>query len=382
MKNNIEKNISLIKSEVNKIDKKKNNIFFFVFDTEGIANGCLEYIYKLAKILADDKYKVTMLYQKAQDKDFFGVKSWMGDEYASLPHSDVNDDENKVKIAASDIMFIPEMFAGIMSQTKNLPCKRIALFTNYTYMTEQTAFGAQWGNFGIMDAVAITEKHKEILGNIFPYVKTDVINPFIEKFYGTTDEPKKLVVNIISKDPNNINKIIKPFYWMHPSLKWISFRDIRTFTTEKYSEALREAAITVWVDDDAEFGYCPIEAARSGSIVIAKIPNEPLEWMLETDKDGNKKLKSSCIWVDNWLNIPNLIANVVEAWMTDLIPSELYDNSLKLGDEYTKENTSAQLLSYIQETNKKRKEELEKLIVELTEKEKSSDNNKQTTKDE
>ena len=59
-------------------------------DTKGNPSGSLEYIYKLALILNDNGYNVTMLYQKEADDEFVGVGDWLGEKYANLKHSDIS----------------------------------------------------------------------------------------------------------------------------------------------------------------------------------------------------------------------------------------------------------------------------------------------------
>ena len=62
------------------------------------------------------------------EKDFIGVGDWLGEEYANLPHANV--EKENVSISASDFLFIPEIFANVMMQTKKLPCKRVILVQN------------------------------------------------------------------------------------------------------------------------------------------------------------------------------------------------------------------------------------------------------------
>ena len=117
-----EKVIERVKQELAKITDKGNKIMFFVIDTKGNPSGSLSYIYKLAKYAKDDGYDVAMLYQKSKDEDFVGVGEWLGQEYADLEHICISDGE--LSVSPSDILFIPEIFANVMVQTKNLPCKR------------------------------------------------------------------------------------------------------------------------------------------------------------------------------------------------------------------------------------------------------------------
>lgn len=356
--------IERIENEISKIDKKENNIYFFVLDTKGNPSGSLEYIYKLAKILHDKEYNVTMLYQLSQDEDFVGVGEWLGEEYSSLNHADIS--SNEVSVSPSDVLFIPEIFSNIMIQTKKLPCKRIALLQNYDYILEQMPIASQWGDLGIMEAMTNSDLNASLVKSIFPYVKTYTVNPYIDKIYGETNEPKKLIINIISNNQDDINKIIKPFYWKYPMYKWVSFRDLRGFPKEIYSKYLRESAITIWVDENTSFGYGALEAMKSGSIVIAKNTTLAQEWM-ETE-DG-VTLSNCCVWFETFHEVHKIIASVVRAWITDNVPSDISEAVAKSIEKYTYENTSEKLLTYIDGIFDSRKNEMKSLITQIKEKE-------------
>ena len=356
-----EKALKRVQAEIKKIEKKENNVFFFILDTKGNPSGSLEYIYKLAMIAKNDGYKVAMLYQSAdKDDKFVGVKDWLGEDYANIPHYDIANDD--VEITPSDILFIPEIFANVMNQTKKLPCKRIAILQNYDYLVEQMPFAAQWGDFGILDAITNTEHNAELLKDIFPYVKTKVITPYIDKMFGTTIKPKKMIVNIVASDQEDINRIIKPFYWKYPSFKWVSFRDLRGFSKEQFAESLRDAAITIWVDDKTSFGYSALEAMKSGSIVIAKIPEEPLKWMNEDSEDKVGKLRNCCIWFDDFHEVQRAIASVVRSWITDKVPSTLFDEAKKVNELYPFETTQKEFSEYLNGIIENRKKEMEQLV--------------------
>ena len=353
------KALEKVREEISKIDKKENNVFFFVLDTKGVASGSLEYIYKLALIAKNDGYKVGMLYQLDKSDEFVGVSDWLGEEYSSLPHYNVSKDE--VEITPADIVFIPEIFSNVMNQTKKLPCKRVAILQNYNYLLEQMPFAAQWGDFAILDCLTNTEYNAELIKDIFPYVKTKVVTPYIDKIFGTTIEPKKMVINIVAKDQSDINKIIKPFYWKYPTFKWVSFRDLRGFSKEGFANALRDAAVTIWVDTDTSFGYSALEAMKCGSIVIAKVPDTPLKWM---DSDGdNNTLRNCCVWFDNFNNVHRQIASVVRSWITDNVPSEVGEEAKKVVENYTEERTTKEFNEALAAYFDGRRKELEALIT-------------------
>lgn len=366
MDNKEKKALKRIEQEIEKIDKKENRIFFFVLDTKGNPSGSLEYIYDLAMIAKNDGYNVGMLYQNIDKNDtFVGVKDWMGDDYASLPHYDISTED--VEISPSDVLFIPEIFANVMNQTKKLPCKRIAVLQNYDYIVEQTPFAAQWGDFGILDAITNTTRNEELLKSIFPYVRTKVIDPYIDKIFGNTNEPKKMIVNIVASDQSDINRIIKPFYWKYPSFKWVSFRDLRGFPKNRFAEQLREAALTIWIDDKTSFGYSAIEAMKSGSIVIAKVPDEPLKWMDGDNGDGKKAmLRNCCIWFDDYHQVHRAIASAVRSWITDKVPEVILEEAKKVGELYPFETTQKEFVNYLNGVVDNRKKEMVQLTEAVT----------------
>lgn len=361
-----EKALKRVKQEIEKIDKNKNSVYFFVLDTKGNPNGNLQYIYDLAFIAKNEGYNVGMLYQSMDKKDeFVGVKDWLGEEYASIPHYDIA--KNEVDVGPADILFIPEIFANVMNQTKKLPCKRIAIFQNYDYLVEQMPFAVQWGDFGIMNAITNSNANAELLKDIFPYVKTKIINPFIGKMFGTTSEPKKMIVNIVADDQEDINRIIKPFYWKYPSFKWVSFRDLRGFPKEQFAKALSEAAITVWIDRNSSFGYSALEAMKSGSIVIAKVPDDTLDWMKEEDEKSIARLGNCCIWFDDIHTVQKAIANVVRAWITDKVPAEIVKAEKETSEKYSFDTSKKEFIDYLSGVINERKDEMNKL-VEIVEK--------------
>lgn len=356
MSNKKDKIISNIKAEIGKIDSKKNRIYFFVIDTKGAPSGSLEYIYNLALILKEDGYDVSMLHT---EDEFVGVESWLGKKYADLPHYNVN--KGDVGTSPSDILFIPEIFSQVMNQTKNLPCKRVAILQNYDYVVEQMPYSAQWGDFGILEGITNSDCQAKELNKVFPYVKLTKVSPYVSDMFGNTSDPKKMVVNIISKDQSDIKKIVKPFYWKYPMFKWVSFKELRNLSKEDFSKALREAAITIVVDETASVSYSALEAMKSGSIVMCKVPSTDLDWA--TSEDGT--LPNCCVWFDNFDTLHKQIASVVRSWVTDKVPGVLEDESKKILETMSRGKTKKEILSYVNEILNKRKKDMEELMAQV-----------------
>lgn len=350
--------IENIQKEIARIDKKENKIYFFVIDTKGVPSGSLEYIYNLALILKKEGYDVNMLHT---EDEFVGVESWLGEEYASLPHFNVN--KGEVGTSPSDVLFIPEIFSQVMNQTKSLPCKRVAILQNYDYVVEQMPYAAQWGDFGILEGITNSDYQAAELNEAFPYVKLKKVRPFISKIFGTTSTPKKMVINVVAKDQSDIKKIVKPFYWKYPFFKWVSFKELRNLPKEKFAEELRDGAITIVADDTASFMYAALEAMKSGSITMVKVPTTTVDWA-----DGDE-LPNCCVWFNDYDTLHKQIASVVRSWITDKVPTVLEEETKKITSDMTEENTKKDILEYVNALLDRRKKEMEELIIQIKAKE-------------
>ena len=318
-----------IEEQITKIDNKDFTFFFYVTDTKGVPSGSLSYIYDIAFGLKEMGYKVGMMHS---EEEFVGVSEWLGEKYAELPHYNV--EKNSVDVGPSDILFIPELYSNVMTATKKLPCQRVAILQSFDNLTEFIPFGATWADLGIFNAITTTEKNAKQLNRYFPYVKTSVIKPKISNVFTKSNDLKKLIVNIVSRNQSDVNKIVKTFFWEYPMYQWVAFRDLRGLSREAFSNALQEAAITVWVDDETNFGYTPLEAMKCGSIVIGKVPNMIPEWMIE-NKDDSEDFSDSGVWVDNITSIPSVLASVIRTWTLDEIPSVIEKEAENLSSKYT-----------------------------------------------
>lgn len=331
-KNKIQTMINRIEEQISKIDNKEFSLYFYVIDTKGTPSGSLSYIYDIAYGLKSMGYNVAMMHN---EEEFVGVEEWLGKEYNEIPHYNV--EKQSIDIAPSDILFIPEIYSNVMTATKKLPCKRVAILQSFNNLTEFIPFGATWGDLGIFNAITNTQLNADRLKLYFPYVKTGVVSPKISQVFTKPDEIKKLIVNVVTREPSDVNKIVKPFFWQYPMYRWVAFRELRGLTREEFSKALQEAAITIWVDDETDFGYTPLEAMKSGSFVIGKVPESTPEWMWSKEADVNE-LGNYGIWFDNFASLPNVIASVIRTWTMDEIPSDIQVNADKLVSQYTEGN--------------------------------------------
>ena len=377
MNNNDKQAIERIDEAISNLKENNFTFFFFIVDCKNVPNGNMQYMYQLAKTLNDKNYKVKMLYQLENEYNkseieelnrkekpiderrvFTGVGEWLGEEYMNLPHINISKEEWKV--SPSDFLFIPEVFSSLMKQTYQFkaPCKRIVVLHNYDYITEFIPFNDEWGTYGIRDVITNTDQQGKLVNSVFPYIKCKTLNPYISDIFRKPIKPKKLIVNIISKRTEDVNKIMKQFYWKYPMYKFISFRDLRGYPKEMFAEFLQESAITVWVDNETPFGYSAIEAIRTGNILIGKVPEHSPEWM--SDDDG---LLNNAVWTYDINTIPDILSQVLGSWMQDKIPAVLYENMEKLDNLYTYETYEKKVDEIINEYINERIKEFTEIKV-------------------
>ena len=319
--------LRIVDENISRLENKDYTLYFFVLDTKGNPSSSLEYIYKTALTLSKRGHNVVMLHQ---EKDFVGVADWLGEDYANLKHSNVETDN--IEISASDFLFIPEIFANVMLQTKNLPCKRVVIVQNYGNITEFMPVSQTLESLGIIDVIATSKKQEEKIKEYFPNIRTHIVSPAVDNVFRDSTNERKLIINLLVKEQSDANRIVKPFYWKNPVYRWVSFRDLRGLPKEVLAEALRESAITIWADDKTDFGISLLEALRCGGLVLAKIPENLEDWMIKNDE-----LTDSILWFNSIDDASNMISSVVRSWTMDAVPDEVYQKQKELNDIFTED---------------------------------------------
>lgn len=360
--------VERIEKELKKFDDKAFNVYFYVIDTKGVPSGSLLYIYKVAYELHSLGYNVTMLHN---ENEFVGISQWADSKYAELPHSKVSD--RQVTLSASDFLIIPEIYTDIMSQTRDIPCKRVMLVQNFDYLTKIIPVGVHPYEYGITDAIVNTKTTEKLIKNNLPMIKTHVLSPGIsDTLFRKNDKPKKMIVNFVVKNGDDASRVVKPFFWKYPQLKWVTFAHLSNLPQEIFANALRDAAITIVIDDTMSFGYAALEALKTGSIVICKIPENTPDWMLDNDE-----LSNSIVWVDNLDEIPDLIANLVAMWVRDDVPEELYNEIDKAAEKHTMTDMKNDVEKvFVEELFATRKKEIQDALDKVVSK--TSENNEKS----
>jgi hypothetical protein len=329
-----------IKNDIQKLSTKDFNIYFFTMDTKGSPTAGVANVYEHVKVLNELGYNAHILHEK---NDYTKVGKWLGEGYDNLSH--VSIEGGDLKVSSTDFVVVPEIFANVLEQIKGLPCKKVVMSQAYDYIFEMLEPGKNWCDYNVFDVITTSETQKEYINGLFnnPKLEVGVTDISLPNYFTKSNEPKKPVVTIFTREQRDTAKLFKAFYVKYPHLKWVSFRDLRGLPRETFAKQLSEACVSVWVDDISGFGTFPLESMKCGVPVIGKVPNLVPEWI--TDKNG--------MWTNNFNTIVDILGNYVQAWLEDLEPQEIYTEMDETVTKYTEENQKNSIETYFTDLTKK-----------------------------
>ena len=340
-KKQMEEQISQLKTVIDKLETKDFNLYFFTLDTKGNPTAGIANIYEHVKVLNELGYKAAILHEKNDyklrgDENGNGVGDWLGEEYTQLPHISIEGQD--LQISPADFIIIPEIFSNIMDQVKAFPCKKIVLSQSYDYLLELLPVGKRWDlDYGFTDVITTSQKQSDYVKALFPSIRTHIVPVSIPTYFKDSDKPKKPIIAIHTRNQGDAAKLAKSFYLQFPIYKWVTFKELRGLSREKFASQLSEACLAVWIDDVSGFGTFPLEAIQSNTPVIGKMPNMVPEWMETMDADGNPYINNNGVWTNTTINIPELIATYMKVWLEDSVPQDLINGMATTKDMYTPE---------------------------------------------
>ena len=329
---------------ITRLNTRDFGIYFFTLDTKGNATAGVANIYEHVKILNELGYKASILHEKSdyaryipnENLDTPCIESWLGKEYADLPHVCIAD--KKLNVGPQDFVVIPEVFSSLMEQTMTMPCKRIVFCQAYDYIFEILPPGKYWIDYNITDCITTSQKQADYINSLFQTIKTYVIPVSIPEYFTPYHKIQKPVVALLAREQIDLIKLIKQFYIQYPHYRWVAFKDLRGLSRKDFARSLQESCLAVWIDDIAGFGTFPIECFECEIPVIAKLPNMVPEWMIDhKTEDGNYILRDCGLWISNPMELPAVIADFLKGWIEDSIPENLYQSIKSQKGKYTPE---------------------------------------------
>lgn len=348
----MEERVNNLIASIAKIDNKENKILFYL-PSMPQASGGIGVVYQHIKVLAELGYDAMVVYSGNEYKK----PEWLGAEYTKLKHIRIDDKNKPLSVGMEDILVIPEGFPNIMEQTKNLPCKRVVLCQSYQYVLSSLMPGVSWDFFGIRDVIVVTPTLEDYLKRIFwDRFDIKICRPSVDdNLFKPSLKPKKPIIAISARDPQDVLNISKHFYLAHPQFKFISFKHMADMDRATFAETLSECCLGVWVDRIAGFGTFPLECAKSGVPFIGLIPNIIPEYA--QDNHG--------IWTNNILDIPDLIQSYFKFWFEDSEPKEITEGLADMAKLYTVEEETKNIEIIYGDYISTRKEEMNHMLEKL-----------------
>jgi hypothetical protein len=304
---------------------KKSRLYFIVQDTKGNAKASLRFTYQVAMTLKKDGYNPIILHE---NKEYFGVSEWLGEEYmAELPHKSI--DDGNLEISPDDIIIVPEIFGYIMDQVKNLPCGKVILAQAYDHIFETLQPGESWNQLGFLKCITTSETQKSQIEKSMRKVSFEIIKPVISECFVKSNLPAKTIISVHSRDQRDTVNLIKQFYVRFPQYRWITFRDLRGLSEKEFANGLKDSFLSVWIDQTSGFGTFPLESMKVGVPVIGLLPHLQPEWLNEDNG----------IWLANKNTLTDVIADFTQNWLEDNLNPELFDEMEKTSSQYSDKET-------------------------------------------
>lgn len=361
-----EEQLTKIKNSIEIINNKKSKFLFSVPQIE-TPSALIYEIYFHAHVIEKMGYEVNIL-----TDDDFSVPDYIEDELTNKTHKKMN--KAKLSVGPHDVMVIPEIHTNVMEVTKDLPCKRIMLLQSIDYLFNALIPGSTPNDFGITEILTTSETLKDLINLYFDTQKFNIqyYDLGIPDYFNDDKRPKKPIVSIVGRNPNEISKFVKLFYTKYPQYRWITFdamlsnsKPPRPLIRTDFAEKLKSNFAGVWIDRISSFGTFPLECIKGGVIPICLKPDITPDYLIDKEKsiDGNFYAKENLgIWTKDYYDLPLLLNDVLTRFLDDSIPNEIYETMKKESLNYTQENSSKQLEEIYGGYLNERKNQLEELI--------------------
>lgn len=345
---------SIDQEKINKIkeslDILKNNKSKFLFCVPNIEtpSALIYEIYFHAHVLEELGYEVIML----TDNEETNPPDYIEDELINKKHLPMS--KSKLSVGPHDFMIIPEIYSNVMEQTKNLPCKRIVLLQSIDYMLNALIPGGSWRNFGIEDVVTTSDMLKDLINLFYDFdnYKIKTYNIGIPSYFEKNIKPKKPIISIVGRNPNDISKVVKLFYAKFPQYRWIVFDAMLTNSKPSkplrrtdFAEKLKENFAAVWIDRISSFGTFPLECMRCNTIPICLKPDITPDYLVDktNKKEEMMAVENLGVWTKDYYDIPLLIGDLLTKFLDDSLPKEMFSVMNKISSKYNQNNSKKEL---------------------------------------
>ena len=343
----MEKNEKLekLKSFISEFEDKNFNIYLYVpLLPDNIYSMAVEEIYNMCYFLKKNGFNASLIVEDTNEAPY-KVPEYLSETLKTLPMLSPKND--KIAVKPSDFLIVPEFFVNVMHQINEtkLPCEKIVLCQSATYMIDSLPPNTNWMLWGFKNVITTSEELKQFINkntkNMFNIETYQIGIPD----YFKSSETKKPVIMYFSRHDNDIKRLSKLFFMKYPELSWVLFERLSGseafLTRERFADKLSEVPFLLWLDRDAGFGTLPLEAMKSGAVVVGLIP--------DIEKDFTKA-DDTAIWHSSLEVLAEQLGFAVKEWLLDNIPEDVYTNMEAVSSKYdvdTHEKSTVQAFTNI-----------------------------------
>jgi hypothetical protein len=330
-----------LKELFDNIENNNFNIYLYVPSIpETVYSMAVEEIYNICYLLRKNNYNAFLITGEDENESEFKIPLFLREELRSLPH--LSPKKDNINVTPNDFLIVPEFFVNVMHQIADakVQCEKIVLCQSQTYMLDSLPPNHTWAAWGFNTILTTSEQLKDFIQ------RNSRVNYNIQTYdigvpdYFKPKKNKKPIIMYFSRNDSDIKRLSKIFFMKYPELSWVLFERVQGsenfLTREKLADKMGEIPVLLWLDKEAGFGTLPLEAMKSGAVVVGMIP--------EIEKDYTK-MDDTAIWSSSLEILAEQLGVVIKEWMVDNIPTVVYENMTKVSERYTSQNNEKTLIS-------------------------------------
>lgn len=239
---------------------------FYYCPNMNTPSGGMGVLFKQAKILADNGYDVTLLYEG----DGMFNPTWMEFSIAHIPKVRING-LGSLRIDSNDLLVIPEGFGNLIDSTKNMKCKRTVLAQSWIYIYTSMPQPKSWKESGIERVISVSQGISEYIQKYMPGIEIDQYKQSISPIFKSNLD-KAFRVCFSSSRSNtqqmNTHALINIVKSTDKRLRNIQFVELKGMSKQQFANELADCAFCLYTDEIAGFGTLPLEAMACNTHVI------------------------------------------------------------------------------------------------------------------
>jgi glycosyltransferase involved in cell wall biosynthesis len=299
-------------------------------------SGGMGVLFKQAKILADNGYDVTLIYEGQGELN----PTWMDFDISYIPKVKING-VGSLRIDSKDLLVIPEGFGNIIDSTKNMKFKRVVLAQSWIYILNSMPQPKSWKESGITEVITPSPNLKNYLDEIMPGLNVQTYNYSVNTTYFNKNIQKQPRICFSARGQESEMKvmtIINMFKVLSPKFKHIPFLHLRGYDKPTFAKLLSESTFTLYTDEIACVATLPLESMAANTHVIG--------WDMGVKDYAVDNENMFMVTNGDCLGLAKKLKEVVEKYFNDELEEQnLFSNYEKTLSLYTEEQEKNRILN-------------------------------------